>query len=312
MILSCGDALYDVFVAARPSGSSASLQLDARIGGSPLNVAIGLSRLGQPTGFFAKVSTDPLGQNLLAHLNTERVETGFCVRTDAPTTLAVVALDAKGVPTYSFYTDGTADRSLEQADLPARLPDAIRAIHIGSYATALQPTAGSLEALVTREHGRRFISYDPNVRPSIVPDRDVWRERVAALTAQAHLVKASLEDIEFLSPGADETAMLRDWLDRGVCLAVATRGDSGAIAMTRSGLAAEVESPRVNVIDTVGAGDTFQAALLTWLAEDGRMSPDGIASLSRRDLADMLDFAARAAAITCSRRGADLPRRGDV
>lgn len=312
MILSCGDALYDVFMASKPGGGQGGLALDARVGGSPLNVAIGLSRLGQPTGFFAKVSTDPFGQNLVGYLAAEEVDTGLCVRTDAPTTLAVVALDAKGVPTYSFYTNGTADRSLERAELPARLPDAIRAIHIGSYATALEPTAGSLEALVTRENSRRFISYDPNVRPSIVPERDLWRGRVAALTAQAHLVKASVEDIAFLYPGADEADILREWLQRGVCLAVATRGEGGALAMTRSGLVAEVKSPHVAVIDTVGAGDTFQAALLTWLAEDGRLSPDGIASLSERQLAALLEFAARAAAITCSRRGADMPRRAEV
>lgn len=314
MILSCGDALYDVFSARRagPDASTGSIPLDARVGGSPLNVAIGLSRLGQPTGFFAKVSTDPLGQNLLAHLEAEQVDTGLCVRTAAPTTLAIVALDAQGVPAYSFYTNGTADRSLEQTEIPARLPDAIRVIHIGSYATALEPTAGSLEALVTREHGRRFIAYDPNVRPSIVPDRDLWRQRVAALTAQAHLVKASAEDIEFLLPGADPRDLLKGWIDKGVCLAVATQGEAGAIAMTRQGLAAAVAAPAVAVVDTVGAGDTFQAALLTWLAENGRLSPDGIDSLPAEDLPAMLDFAARAAAITCSRRGADLPRRGEI
>lgn len=314
MILSCGDALYDVFMSARPqgAGTTGSIALDARVGGSPLNVAIGLSRLGQPTGFFAKVSTDPFGQALLTHLAAEEVETSLCVRTAAPTTLAVVALDAKGVPTYSFYTEGTADRSLERTELPIRLPDAIRVIHIGSYATALEPTAGSLEALVTRERSRRFIAYDPNVRPSIVPDREVWRQRVAALSAQAHLVKASIEDIAFLYPGVDEREVLREWLARGVCLAVATRGESGAIAMTQSGLVAEVASPQVDVVDTVGAGDTFQAALLTWLAENGRLSPDGIASMAERDLGLLLEFAAQAAAITCSRRGADLPRRGEI
>lgn len=312
MILSCGDALFDVFMTRSQGGMTGSIALDARVGGSPLNVGIGLSRLGQPTGFFAKVSTDPFGQALLNHLAAEEVETSLCVRTAAPTTLAVVALDAKGVPTYSFYTEGTADRSLERAELPVRLPDAIRVIHIGSYATALEPTAGSLEALVTRERGRRFIAYDPNVRPSIVPDRAVWRQRVAALSAQAHLVKASIEDIAFLYPGADEREVLREWLARGVCLAVATRGESGAIAMTQSGLVAEVSSPQVEVVDTVGAGDTFQAALLTWLAENGRLSPDGIASMAERDLPLLLDFAAQAAAITCSRRGADMPRRGEL
>lgn len=314
MILSCGDALYDVFMGSKASGAAdtSRITLDARVGGSPLNVAMALSRLGQTAGFFAKVSVDPFGQNLVAHLASEGVDTSLCVRTDAPTTLAVVALDDKGVPSYSFYTSGTADRSLELSELPAQLPDAIRVIHIGSYSTALEPTAGSLEALVTRERNRRFISYDPNIRPSIVPDRGVWRARVAALTARAHMVKASIEDIAFLYPGTDERAILREWLSRGVSLAVATRGDAGAVAMTASGLVAEARTPKVKVVDTVGAGDTFQAALLTWLSENDRLSPDGIAALSPADLTKLLEFAARAASITCSRRGADMPRRSEL
>jgi fructokinase len=312
MLLSCGDALYDVFMAPRSGPSTGSVGLDARVGGSPLNVAVALSRLGQPAGFFAKVSTDPFGQALIQHLEAEKVATDLCVRTGAPTTLAVVALDAKGVPTYSFYTSGTADRSLEAAELPARLPDAIRVVHIGSYSTALEPTAGSLETLVTRERSRRVISYDPNVRPSIVPDPEVWRQRVAALSSQAHLVKASIEDIHFLYPGADERDILRQWLGRGASLAVATRGEMGAIAMTKGGQIAEVASPQVTVVDTVGAGDTFQAALLTWLAEKDLLSPSGIESLSTDALRELLGFAARAASITCSRRGADMPRRAEI
>lgn len=310
MILSCGDALFDVF--ANPTSSNASIALDARVGGSPLNVAVALSRLGQSTAFLAKVSNDPFGRRLLAYLRAEGVDTDLIVRTNAPTTLAIVALDDKGVPTYSFYTSGTADRSLEVVELPARLPDAIRVVHIGSYTTALEPTASSLEALVTRERGRRFISYDPNIRPSIVPDPELWRRRVAALTAQAHLVKASVEDIQFLYPGAGVDGVLADWVARGAGLAVATMGEVGAMAVTKQGITARVSSPSIKVIDTVGAGDTFQAALLTWLAEHGRLSADGLATLSADELNTLLAFAARAAAITCSRRGADMPRRSEL
>jgi fructokinase len=310
MILSCGDALFDVF--ANPSSPASSISLDARVGGSPLNVAVALSRLGQSTAFLAKVSTDPFGRRLLAYLESEKVDTDLIVRTGAPTTLAIVALDDKGVPTYSFYTSGTADRSLEAAELPARLPDAVRVVHIGSYTTALEPTASSLEALVTRERGRRFISYDPNIRASIVPDPEVWRRRVAALTAQAHLVKASVEDIQFLYPGASVDGVLADWLARGAGIAIATMGEVGAMAVTRQGIAARVSARTVKVVDTVGAGDTFQAALLTWLAEHGRLSPDDLASLSADDLNGLLTFAARAASITCARRGADIPRRSEL
>lgn len=310
MILTCGDALFDVF--ANPGTSNASIALDARVGGSPLNVAVALSRLGQPTGFFAKVSTDSFGLKLLAYLKSEGVDTDLIIRTSAPTTLAIVALDDKGVPTYSFYTNGTADRSLEVAELPARLPDAVKAIHIGSYATALEPTASSLEALVTRERGQRFISYDPNIRPSIVPDPDLWHRRVTALTAQAHMVKASAEDLQFLYPGAAVSDILADWLAKGAGLVVATMGGEGAMAATKRGITTRVSSPPVEVVDTVGAGDTFQAALLTWLAEHRYLSPDGLAALSADDLNALLTFAARAAAITCSRRGADMPRRSEL
>ena len=310
MILSCGDALFDVF--ANPDSSGSGMALDARVGGSPLNVGVALSRLGQPAAFLAKVSTDPFGGKLLAHLRSEGVDTSLVVRTGAPTTLAIVALDDKGVPSYSFYTSGTADRSLEQAELPARLPDAVRVIHIGSYTTALEPTASSLEGLVRRERGRRLISYDPNIRPSIVPDPELWRRRVAALTAHAHLVKASVEDIRFLYPGASVDGVLADWLARGASLAIATMGEVGAMAATRHGVAARVGSLSIKVVDTVGAGDTFQAALLTWLAEHGRLSSDGIAGLAADDLDALLRFAARAASITCSRRGADMPRRAEL
>lgn len=310
MILTCGDALFDVF--ANPGASSSSIALDARVGGSPLNVAVALSRLGQTTAFLSKVSTDPFGRRLMSFLEAEGIDTDLIVRTSAPTTLAIVALDDKGVPTYSFYTNGTADRSLEVRELPARLPDAIRVVHIGSYSTALEPTASSLEALVARERSRRFISYDPNIRPSIVPDPELWRRRVAALTTHAHLVKASVEDIQFLYPSASVDAALADWLARGVGIAIATMGEVGSMAVTRHGIAARVSARTVKVIDTVGAGDTFQAALLTWLAEHGRLSPDGLATLGADDLNALLTFASRAAAITCSRRGADMPRRSEL
>jgi fructokinase len=135
---------------------------------------------------------------------------------------------------------------------------------------------------------------------------------VAALTAQAHLVKASVEDIQFLYPGATVDGVLSDWLSRGAAVAIATMGEVGALAMTRHGTAARVSSAAVKVVDTDGAGDAFQAALLTWLADHGRLSSEGLASLSADDLQDLLRFAARAAAITCSRRGADMPRPAEL
>ena len=310
MFLACGDALFDMF--AEAGGPPSAITLNGRIGGSPLNVAMGLARLGQETGYFTKISTDLFGERMVAHLKSEGIDTGLCLRSGQNSTLAIVALNAAGVPNYAFYTENTADRSITQAELPASLPENISAIHIGSYTTATEPTASSLVALVGREKSRRFISYDPNVRLSIEPSKDVWRARIASLTPIAHLMKASDEDLEHLYPGVSHETLAKGWIAQGVRLAVITRGEKGAIAFTAEGAVAEVPGRKVNVVDTVGAGDTFQAALLAGLARNGRLAPQQAAALTPSELAKLIDFAASAAAITCSRRGADLPRAGEV
>jgi fructokinase len=310
MILCCGDALFDIF--AEDAGSAGSVRLDARVGGSPLNVAIGLSRLGQRSSYLAKISRDMLGNRIISHLEHEGVDTSLAVRTQDPTTLAIVALDPSGVASYSFYIQGTADRSLVLSELPDELPTPIEVIHVASYSTALEPTASSLQALVERHSQRRFISYDPNVRPSIVPDRAVWQARIRSLLPHAHLIKVSEEDVAFLEPGSDAQAVAMEWSRLGPSLVVVTRGDAGGAAITARGIRHSVPACRISVIDTVGAGDTFQAALLTWLAENRRLERNAAAALDERELHSLLSFAARAAAMTCTRRGADMARRHEV
>jgi fructokinase len=310
MMLCCGDALFDIF--AEDTGSASHVRLDARVGGSPLNVAIGLARLGQKSAYLAKISRDMLGGRIIAHLTQEGVDTSLSVRADNPTTLAIVALDSDGVASYAFYTEGTADRSLRRSELPKELPEPVRVVHVASYSTALEPTASSLQTLVERQSKRRFISYDPNVRPSIVPDRAVWRERVRSLLPHAHLVKVSEEDIAFLEPGTAPLAVAVDWVRKGPSLVVLTRGDSGGVGITARGLRHSVPAHKVNIVDTVGAGDTFQAALLTWLAENRRLERDSAAAMGENELHSLLTFAARAAAVTCGRRGADMARRHEV
>ncbi len=310
MFLSCGDALFDCF--SVPTDGPATIRLDGRVGGSPLNVAVGLARLGRHAGYFTKNSTDLFGRRILAYLQQERVDTSLIVPTARNSTLAMVELDKSGSASYAFYTGGTADRSLEMGDLPAQLPAAIRAIHIGSYSTATEPTASSLVALVKRERDRRFISYDPNVRPSIEPDLDVWRARIASLAATTHLLKLSAEDAELLYPGQSIENLAADWTRRGIRLVILTRGGEGAVAFTGHGVSASVPGIHVNVVDTVGAGDTFQAATLAWLERHDALGGAEAADLDSDALRGLLSFGARAAAITCSRRGADLPHAADL
>lgn len=305
MFLSCGDALFDCF--SVPTDGPATIRLEGRVGGSPLNVAVGLARLGRPVGYFTKNSTDLFGRRILAFLQKEGVDTSLMIAASNNSTLAMVELDSAGVPSYAFYTGGTADRSLTLAELPLSLPAAIRAIHIGSYTTATEPTASSLVALVKRERERRFISYDPNIRPSIEPDLDVWRGRIASLTGTAHLLKLSSEDAHLLYPNQSLEHLAQDWISHGVRLVIVTKGGEGAVAFTGHGCSAAVPGIHVDVVDTVGAGDTFQAATLVWLEKHDALHAAAAAGLGSDALRSLLSFGAKAAAITCSRRGADLP-----
>ena len=307
MFVVCGEALMDVF----GGGDSAhGLLLDARIGGSPLNVAIGLARLAQPVAFFGAVSTGFLGQRLMRALREEGVAVDAVTRLDAPTTLGLVGLDEAGVPSYAFYGHGCADRLLPPSALD-RVPAAARAIHFGSYAMVVEPVAATQRALVEREHRRCLIAYDPNIRLNVEPDLQRWRDTLAWMLPRTHLLKISDEDLGLLFPGQAPEALAAVWLQAGVEAVVLTRGGEGATAWTAAHRV-DVPGRAVQVVDTVGAGDTFQAALLTWLAEQGRLRPGALSGLDADGWHTALAFAAGAAAITCSRRGADLPRRAEL
>jgi fructokinase len=307
MFLVCGEALFDLFL--RPS-ATAELCLDAVPGGSPFNVALGLARLGQKAEFFSGLSSDLMGKRLAAFIQKEGVGLAHAVRSSHPTALSIVALTADGSPDYAFYGDFPAYRAITDADLPTLGPD-IGIIHMGSIATVLEPVGSALAALAERECGRRLVAYDPNVRHTIEPDLDVWRRAFERLTASAHLTKVSAEDLALLYPGLAHEDVAQAVLERGARLVVITRGSEGASGWTRNNHAASRARP-VDVVDTVGAGDSYQSALLACLAEMGRADPEALDALSREALARLLDFAGQAATLTCGKRGADLPRRADI
>jgi len=307
MFVVCGEALFDVFATGdTPTG----MAMDARVGGSPFNVAVGLARLAQPVCFLSQVSRGFLGERLMRALAAEGVQTATVQRSDAPTTLSLIGLDAKGVPSYSFYGEGCADRLLSD-DALAALPRQIKAINFGSYATVVGRTAATQRALVEREQGRTLIAYDPNIRLNVEPSLDVWRAQIDWMLPRTQLLKVSDEDLRLVWPGLEPKDFAARALAQGVKMVAVTRGGEGASGWTAL---AHVEVPPVpvQVIDTVGAGDTFQAALLTWLAERDALSVAALSALTQDTLAEALGFAARAAAITCSRRGADMPRRVEL
>ncbi|MBK7617150.1 MAG: carbohydrate kinase [Burkholderiales bacterium] len=307
MFVVCGEALFDVFAV---DDTATGMALDARIGGSPFNVAVGLRRLGQPVAFMGGVSRGFLGERLLRGLREEGVDERCVQLLDAPTTLSLIGLDAQGVPSYSFYGEGCADRQLPMSAL-ASLPAETLAIHLGSYAMVVEPTAETQRALVEREYRQRVIAYDPNVRLNVAPQLEVWRSTLDWMAARTHLLKVSDEDLGLLYPGVPHAALAARWRTAGAAAVVVTRGGEGATAWVADG-EVPVAPVHADVVDTVGAGDTFQAALLTALAEREALQPKALHLVPAAMWCEVLQFAARAAAITCGRRGADLPRRHEL
>lgn len=308
MYLVCGEALFDFFSEDDASGLASKVNFKAIAGGSPLNVAVGLRRLGVDAALFAGLSTDYLGRRLLQVLQDEGVQTDYLVDFAAPTTLAMVAVGANGSPQYSFRGEGCADRQLTPEHLPALGPQ-VRGLHIGSFSLVVQPIADTLLALVRRESGKRLISLDPNVRLNPEPNIELWRSRIATLVEHADLIKVSDEDLTLLYPEQDLARVIDGWLQQRCQLVFLTRGGEGATVFSRAHGSWSVPACVVKIADTVGAGDTFQAALITWLTEQQLDSIEGLRELSREQIETMVRFAVQAAALTCSKTGPDMPYR---
>ena len=308
MYLVCGEALFDFFSADEAGAPANKVAFQAIAGGSPFNVAVGLRRLGIDAALLAGLSRDYLGQRLRRVLQAEGVNTDYLRELAAPTTLAMVAVGADGSPHYSFRGEGCADRQLLEEHLP-ELDTGVRGLHVGSFALVVQPIADTLLALVRRERGRRLISLDPNVRLNPQPDIQLWRQRIAELAGYADLIKVSDEDLTLLYPGQAPQTLIQGWLQGNARLVFLTRGSQGATVFSARHGSWSVATPKVQVADTVGAGDTFQAALIAWLTEQGLDSPQGLEQLTREQTDALLRFAVNAAALTCTRTGPDLPYR---
>lgn len=306
MILCCGEALIDMLPRLTSEGEAAFVP---HAGGAVFNTAVALGRLGAPTGFFSGLSTDFLGQKLDAALAAAGVDTGHCVRSDRPTTLAFVRL-ADGHASYTFYDEGTAGRMVSMTDLPD-LGDETTALLFGAISLIPEPCGGAYEALMARERGRRVVMFDPNIRPGFIKDRDSHLARMRRMLAMADIVKLSEEDLAWFGEPGDTSAIARSWLDLGPKLVVVTRGGDGAMAFSRDHTVS-VPAKRVAVVDTVGAGDTVNAGILAALHDAGQLTKPGVAGLGEADLVSMLEFAGRAAAVTVGRAGANPPWRDEL
>ncbi|MBL3570503.1 carbohydrate kinase [Rhodovulum sulfidophilum] len=307
MILCAGEALIDMLPRTSTEGEPA---FAPHAGGAVFNTAIALGRLGAPTGFLAGLSTDLFGTQLAEALAASGVETGLCLRSDRPTTLAFVML-VGGQARYAFYDEATAGRMLAPADLPA-LPASVRALFCGGISLMAEPCGSAYEALFLREAGSRVTMLDPNIRPGFIADEAAYRARIARMIAAADILKISDEDLHWLEGPGDARDLARGLLTRGPRLVLLTRGAGGAHALT-AGAECHVPAPPVQVVDTVGAGDTFNAGLLAGLARAGQLDRDTLADgVPGAELKAALDLAIRAAAVTVSRAGANPPWAADL
>jgi len=306
MILCCGEALIDMLPRNLPDGGRAFMPV---AGGAVFNTAVAIARLGAPAGLFSGLSTDFFGDMLRDHLADSGVDCRLVITSNRATTLAFVRL-ADGQAEYFFYDENSAGRMLDESDLPELAGD-IHALFFGGISLIAAPCGATYESLMRREAARRVTMLDPNVRPDFVADEKAYRSRIERMMAHADIVKVSEDDLAWLCGGGDAERHATALLARGPRVVIVTRGADGAIGLTERYRLA-VESPAVRVVDTVGAGDTFNAGVLVALHQGGRLSKQAIAGLSESDLHAALQLATRAAAVTVSRAGADSPRLGEI
>ena len=301
MIVVCGEALIDMI----QNGDGTQR---ATPGGGPFNTARALARLGVPTAFLGRLSSDDFGRELAGLLAADGVSLQLVSTGPEKTTIAVADVDDAGFAEYQFLVHGTSAPNLTSDAVPEHLSADVTALHLGTLGLVLEPMADTLLGLVDREHDGRLVMVDPNIRVGLVPD-DEYRERLRHVIACSSIVKASATDLDWLYPDVSYHDSAERLLAEGVVLTVVTLGADGAFGAHRD-FRVSVDAPEVEVVDTIGAGDSFGAALLAWLHDHGAIRPN--VALTRDELESALRYACTAAAITCSRPGADPPWKWEL
>jgi fructokinase len=285
--------------------------LQAVAGGGPFNTAVAFGRLDVPVAFLGAISRDGYGQMLAERLAEAGVDTSLVHWSKAPTPRAVVHRLRDGANEYTFHLEGTSMTDISPEELPA-LPREAWALHVGTLALAIDPPASTYERLVDRENGRLRIVLDPNVRPGMFGDPAAYRRRFERLARVADLVKLSKEDAAWIYPGRPIEAVLELILRFGPAIVALTRAAEGAVAASKDGFV-DIPGIPVEVVDTVGAGDSFGAALIAALVDEGAFGPHPPpTTLEPAVLARAVSYAVAASAITCTRTGAVPPTRNEI
>jgi fructokinase len=298
-----GEALIDFT-------GSGGMAFQGHCGGSPLNSAVACARLGLATAYITQLSTDLFGEQLLQHMHANGIDTRFVQRSDAPSTVAFVE---RGPQTnrYAFYSLGSADSRWAPEPLP-RLPDSCRFLHFGSISLLQDPAARRITELIAANAGQRVIVFDPNIRLSLIHDLPAYRLRTQRWLAYTDLLKLSDEDAEALAPGMAHADAASTWLKAGPRAVIVTSGGDGAVLYRADHQPMPIAAPKIRVADTIGAGDTFTAGLSVALLDHGVGQAAGLDSLPDLAWREVLQFAATAAALNCTREGANPPTLDEV
>ena len=308
MLLCCGEALIDMIPTPTEAGQEGYVP---HVGGSVFNTAIALGRLGVQTGMLTGLSSDLFGQHLTASLHANHVDTSLVVTSDRPTTLAFVQI-TDGQASYLFYDENSAGRMLDRADMPP-LPDEVSTLYFGGISLVFEPGAEAYAALLKREAAARVVMLDPNIRPSFIRDIRRYRDRLDQMIALSDIVKVSDEDLNWIYPGPQSLFEKLDFVRQaGPSVVILTRSGSGATAFLKDGTEVSVPVDRVDVVDTIGAGDTFNAGVLAKLAELGLLITASLAAIERDPIGEALRFGTRVAGVTVSRAGANPPWRHEL
>ena len=302
MIICAGEALIDMLPR---TGSEGEPLFRPVCGGSVFNTAIALGRLGSDVGLVSGVSTDMFGAQLVEGLEASKVRPDLLIRSDRPTTLAFVKL-TDGQAEYAFFDEGSAGRMIRGKDLPA-LPRRARAVFFGGISLAVKPCCDTYFSLMKRHSKGKLIMMDVNVRPDFIPDEAEYRARTEAMLAHTDILKLSDEDLRWMFGDADPAAHAEALLSRGPKMICVTEGAKGVTAYLASG-AHTVLAERVAVVDTVGAGDTFNAGVLAGLDRAGALSKKALSEgLPKETVIEALRLGVKAAAVTVQRAGANPP-----
>lgn len=308
MIVCCGEALIDMLPSPTKTGK---IGFVPHSGGAVFNTAIALGRLGIDVSLLTRLSKDLFGEQLYNDLKDSEVKTEYIIRSQKPSTLAFVQL-TDGHANYSFFDENSAGRMLSFSDFPI-INDEVNALYFGGISLACEPAADAYATLCEQQNISKLIMVDPNIRPNFVTSEQRYRTRLEKIFSCADIIKISDEDLNWIYPelfSFDE--MIEKLFSSGAKIILLTKGSHGAYGYMKNGITAYAPTHKVNVVDTVGAGDTFNAGVLAQLTKMNLLEKNILSSMTKSQLTQILEYGSKIASITVSRAGANPPWKNDL